>query len=669
MSAFIAVLNETRVDGVAEALSSINIERFVVVENLSAFVHLVCNSVLLSQARFSANDYEASLASEIEELSTTDWFFPAALALVELRYAKSTLHEISDVEKDAIRKFYGLHNLPDKKHLEYYRSGTTSIIFISGEKAVKIVRPVYVLDQEVASLDKYIKEYFAAPLAPGLTSAEPTVLVMEYIKGPTLEEVLREGAMELPRARKLSLVRALGEVIGQLHRQEFPHGDLNPRNIIVEELSDDRCSLRLIDYGYNYSLTKPVLSAQSYRDSVRYIAASPNENLRDAYLDDLYSVSVIILDVWFGNMTAVPSELLHDLTVEQPLLAFILEDCLVDRPEWRMKKLQHRQADARTRANYFAAAVELACSTRVQNRTPDENTSLISVIRSSPMELFLPAKDDDEARYVLDNETNKRLNFFRKLSIAVTAFSAGTIVAVGLESYWGQGGFFTDLRSTWYQAGLSFTPPTARFWDVLPGLAISMSFLLLATKYYLSIFSSAAPDRESGFGSGLANLTMRMNAFAYSIPIAYCYLLDPKVWPFCAAIGLLIVASNNIATFRMVRKIRRSDFFDSLALARSTDAKSAYKIFSGWGTLVSLYALGVFVVGIVLVTSGSAQNHIVERYSPAPVSYNVYEYLLAASVIGINYFKMQRENCGKQAPMARALVQRYIETAKTHRAI
>lgn len=645
-------------------IAKIDVESLVANENLPAFIHLLCHSMLLSQARHRQMDLEARLAAEIVQFENSHWFVPACLSLVELRYSNGTLNKITELEKKAIRLHYELDRLPERNHLKYYRSGTTSIIFVAGAIAIKIVRPIYLMDRDVASLDKYIMEYDEAPLSPDILWAEPAVLAMAWIRGETLEEIINAKDAGFTIESRLNIIRALGAMIGEIHSKSFPHGDLNPRNIIVESNVGGDQRLRLIDYGFNYSLTKPVLSAQSYRESVRYIAPSPDDTKRDAYLDDLYSLSVIILDVWFRDITSPAEELLHELSIVQPLLAFVIEDALVDNPALRLRKTAPNSNDHSDKAKKFASAIQVSCSEKTQNtRAADEKTSLFSVIRSDPLKFI---SVDDDSNFTLDVEINRRLTFYKRLSISTTALSASAILAVATESYSGSTRFFAGLRGWWHSTGYGFTLPDAGLWEILPGLAICLSFLLLATKYYLAIFCSIAPTADTTYGSRLADRTMRLNSFAYIIPISFCFLFDPKLWPFCSAVGLGIVALNNVATFRMLRKIRGVPTFNNLAISRSAEARTAYIVFAGWGSLVSWYALGIVMVGTVLLTSGSARNQTVDSLFGNSSTYNVYEYLLALCVIGINYFKMQRENCGRLAPKMRALIQRYIEASKVY---
>ena len=55
-------------------------------------------------------------------------------------------------------------------------------------------------------------------------------IVMEFVEGPTAKDVLDRGG---PPATRVA--RAIGEIVGRLHRAGIVHGDLTTSNMIVRE--------------------------------------------------------------------------------------------------------------------------------------------------------------------------------------------------------------------------------------------------------------------------------------------------------------------------------------------------------------------------------------------------------------------------------------------------
>lgn len=137
---FLKAFKECEPSQISERLATFDVERIVWPESKNGLIHLLCHTTILDQTRALGVDLEKNLALEIAELKDTAWLKPAALALLELRYANGTLSSITQVEKDVIKSFYGLKTPFVTDHFNFHQAGTTSIIFQSGENAVKIVR-------------------------------------------------------------------------------------------------------------------------------------------------------------------------------------------------------------------------------------------------------------------------------------------------------------------------------------------------------------------------------------------------------------------------------------------------------------------------------------------------------------------------------------------------
>jgi serine/threonine-protein kinase len=73
-------------------------------------------------------------------------------------------------------------------------------------------------------------------------------LVMEYLDGPTLEELVR-SAGPLPPGRVVYLVRQLCGALAEAHAAGLVHRDLKPGNVIVASLGGQRDVAKLLDFG------------------------------------------------------------------------------------------------------------------------------------------------------------------------------------------------------------------------------------------------------------------------------------------------------------------------------------------------------------------------------------------------------------------------------------
>src|SRR5262245_27623838 len=70
-------------------------------------------------------------------------------------------------------------------------------------------------------------------------------LVLEYVEGITLHELIHRGP--LPAERAASIARQLAAALEAAHHLEIWHRDVKPRNIMIVEGPPDR--VKLIDFG------------------------------------------------------------------------------------------------------------------------------------------------------------------------------------------------------------------------------------------------------------------------------------------------------------------------------------------------------------------------------------------------------------------------------------
>jgi serine/threonine-protein kinase len=72
--------------------------------------------------------------------------------------------------------------------------------------------------------------------------------VMEYLDGPTLEELVRQAG-PLPPGRAVYLLRQLCGALAEAHAAALVHRDLKPGNVIVATLGGQRDVAKLLDFG------------------------------------------------------------------------------------------------------------------------------------------------------------------------------------------------------------------------------------------------------------------------------------------------------------------------------------------------------------------------------------------------------------------------------------
>jgi serine/threonine protein kinase len=76
----------------------------------------------------------------------------------------------------------------------------------------------------------------------GETSSGQPFIVMEYVKGKSLSDLLDQG---LTLRRSVEIVSAIAEALGEAHEHGIVHRDIKPSNVIVS----DRGHVKVLDFG------------------------------------------------------------------------------------------------------------------------------------------------------------------------------------------------------------------------------------------------------------------------------------------------------------------------------------------------------------------------------------------------------------------------------------
>src|SRR5215207_6901507 len=181
--------------------------------------------------------------------------------------------------------------------------------------AIKVLRPALAADEKIVA--RFSREARAAsrishPLALSVTDFGEdengnVFLVMEFLSGKTLKQVIRDGGT-LSLTRVVDITRQVGDALNAAHAQGVVHRDLKSDNImLLDTMTGDYA--KVLDFGIakinepdgstDTGLTAPnlVIGTPQYM--------SPEQCAQNAEIDarsDIYSLGVILYEMLVGHV-------------------------------------------------------------------------------------------------------------------------------------------------------------------------------------------------------------------------------------------------------------------------------------------------------------------------------------------------------------------------------
>ncbi|MBN1417247.1 MAG: serine/threonine protein kinase [Planctomycetes bacterium] len=170
-------------------------------------------------------------------------------------------------------------------------------------------------------------------------------VIMEYVAGPSLRDLLRAEPSGMPAPRAAYFLREIGKGLSYLHDQGIVHRDLKPENIFYED-----GFVKIGDYGLSKYIS---LSQQSGHTlsvgTVHYMAPEIGSGKYDRGID-IYALGIIFYELLRGEVPytgATFAEILMkhltakpDLEGIDPISARVIERALAKKPEERYPTVQ-----------------------------------------------------------------------------------------------------------------------------------------------------------------------------------------------------------------------------------------------------------------------------------------------------------------------------------------
>lgn len=175
--------------------------------------------------------------------------------------------------------------------------------------AVKILRDEFINDEEFIKKFRRESQAAASLSHPNIVNIydvgvdkkdghDIQYIVMEYIKGKTLKDIIREKG-KLTVAETIDYSIQIAEALEHAHKNHIVHRDIKPHNIMVTE--DGR--IKVTDFGIARAATaSTVTNTSNVIGSVHYF--SP-EQARGGYTDeksDIYSLGIVMYEMITGKV-------------------------------------------------------------------------------------------------------------------------------------------------------------------------------------------------------------------------------------------------------------------------------------------------------------------------------------------------------------------------------
>ena len=193
------------------------------------------------------------------------------------------------------------------------RSGMSSVYKASDLKTgrqVAIKVPLLKLESDPAFFSRFEREEEIGRALdhPGILKIVPVdanqrsrpYLVMEYLEGQTLDEVMQH-TKPMPEADALRIVSRVCDALDYLHAHGVVHRDLKPQNIM---LCNDG-SLRIMDFGIAKAATSKRITFGGFSPTLGtpdYMAPEQVKGQRGDERTDIYSLGAILYEMVTGRL-------------------------------------------------------------------------------------------------------------------------------------------------------------------------------------------------------------------------------------------------------------------------------------------------------------------------------------------------------------------------------
>lgn len=572
----------------------------------------------------------------------------------------------------------------ERDSLHLHRVGSTSFILrcrvhiLSGEwLALKCLLFPYTQVVPVAHATlTYALDYpaGAVPATARVRASTAKWILMDFIEGPTLQELLDErarsdrgGGPSFRTDMLTSVGTPLLEALRELHSVGKCHHDLTPANIIVvkkqypEQLDDVVDRVVLIDLGRNYLYTHEIGLPES-RESL-FVApeikkfegrvddgAARNRNIYEATdTADVYSLGLILVELADpkGALNGVIPDSIYQYA---PPLARFLEDLIDANPGNRLLVFGSSNPE-----NLYTDLCRIfADELKILPSLPNEIMGWWAATKSA-IELLRPSSRQVKQRYDIWRKTREKTRDAHAAIIRYSGWLFGWSVVCTATWYvtfsvsllWslrdlGVNGWDIPVvviqKLTNSNAGLPFIDSLRApgyaigdWRDNLGPRVVGLTTCLAQTKYYQNIMAGITARDMRGRLARVTEVSLRYVSFCTLLPVLYGNLVQPRAWLWLLTGGYAGITINNYLTYRLAsRSLHEAATFSTVS--KSPD--STLKAYSTWWSSLGLYVMALVGIAIGLQI-GLLHDFVIYVFAASLMNISVY-YIIKCIYFGPN---------------------------------
>ena len=190
------------------------------------------------------------------------------------------------------------------------------------EKSMRNTWVVQKFRQEKEALARLNHPGVVAILDTGELDDGKPFIVMEYVDGTSLRNLLKQQAQGMDFLQVASIVKQIGAALTAVHEKKIYHRDLKPENIMVQPLIEDEVQVKIVDFGIA-KIKESVVAASTVSGGATagtMVYMSPEQLNGDKITpaSDIYSFGVIAYELVTGRRPFNPDTIvqLYDMQRE-----------------------------------------------------------------------------------------------------------------------------------------------------------------------------------------------------------------------------------------------------------------------------------------------------------------------------------------------------------------